>query len=244
MALIDVTTFGDGDDKYLEIVNEEYGRKLQIADNWTVLRIGAMLNIVPDSTNDLAGSHLRFGISTDRDDHIGSLTADLWYGIGFGTQSINLTGASLIYNAGAGTPYFAATSGTARLKALVGVLSGTGTAGTYALPTTTGSTLRRWPLVVRFEKSGTDLIVNFWGMNVNTLVASDDFTQNEFIDMFDSPDLAPTIGGFSLTSGGSTTFANYPTDATAQGEVIAIQLGWNKVSTPLRIYAVGAARFA
>lgn len=244
MALIGTTTFDDGADKYLELSNEEWGRAIAILGDWNKLRVGMMCAIVPDGTNNLLGAQMRFGMSTSKSDHLGSLSANLWYGITFASNGITLLGGTLTYNAASGFPWFEANL-VGCVRSLDSVLSGVEAAGDYAIPATTGSTLRRWPVVVEFEKSGTNLIVVGWGVNnPGAPFTETDFTLNEFIEMFSSNPLQPAIAGNNLAGMSSNTFADHTTNAGIHGQTVAVHIGWNKVSTPLRVYAVGVSRIS
>ena len=62
-------TFADGANKGLELGNEEFGRDLQIGSDWTRIRVGVLLNITPDGTNNISSVQFRMGFSNGAAHH-------------------------------------------------------------------------------------------------------------------------------------------------------------------------------
>ena len=241
-------TFGDGANKYLRLLNEEYGREISLGSSWTRIRVGAMLQLEADGINNIGTGSLRFGMSSAKGMHAGSGTAGLWLGGLWASSSNTLSGGTWTYTAAGGNPHFRA-GGLYRAQILAGVISGAFSAGGPSLPTGTGSTLRCWPLMMELKKSGTTMIVAMAAINNPSDVTSANyFTRAHFLDAMVNPADGiggswPTINGVAIGSFGSSTFASYPTNAGVHGEVDAVQIGWNKTTKGLRIFDLAVTRF-
>lgn len=241
-------TFADGADKGLEMGNEEWGRDLIIGSSWTRIRVGMMLNVVPDGINNILGCQIRMGFSNGASFHEGDGSGQLWFGTHFGGNSSSFAGGNLVYNAGAGNPYYI-TSGAYRNQVINGTPTG-GSGGNGAFgqqPTTGGSTIRRGCMIAEIKKTGTSMQVGGGSSNV----ASQDYTLANFRSwMGQSNDIAAgsapaNIDGQACQTFGSTTFVNYTTNAGIYGEVIAPHIGWNiGLTNFLRIYAIEVYRVA
>jgi len=244
MALIGLTTFGDGDHKYLQLGNEEWGREYSMGTNWTLLRVVALVNVVPSGTSNIPNGHLRLGVSAARDDHLGSGSAGLWYGsIACGNNtSASLVGGVWTYNAGGGEPYFSSSSHY-RMRSVGGVLSGSSNAGGHYIPTTEG-TPRRGILATECYKSGLNMIVGANYVTASTV----DFTLSNAIELAETGFTKVLGAGFSVAgqtvNGGSTTFGAHDTNAALYGDSIAAHISWSSTVYPLRVYAVAVARIA
>jgi hypothetical protein len=246
MAIIYQETFSDGPDKGLVLSNEEWGRALQIGSDWTRIRMGMLVAMEPDGVNNISGAQFRLGFSTAANDHLGSLSAKLWYGavLNGGSSTINYAGGSYTYTANSNNSYFA-TANLPRVRALNGALSGSSNSGTYYIPTLNNNK-RRAAICIGLKKSSTTL-VSAPRCPPSGAGAIVDFTLADLLaTMEDATDdaVVPTLAckGINLT-GSSTSFSSYPDHAAAYGEIVAPHIGWNKTVAKLHVYAVVISRF-
>jgi hypothetical protein len=251
MASIISETFASGADKALQLGNEEWGRVMSIGADWTWLRLGFMYNFTPDGTNNIATADLRFGFSNAANRHVGSPSAGLlWYGAHFGAASnTSIAGGTWTYNAGSGNPYFSS-SGNGRISYVnTGFAGGANSAGSYHHFTNGGSTLRRSVAFVDLEKNGTSLWVMPRAMsslnNVDHTLAQFRAAMATAGSLPSSGNSSLTVGGSTIGGAGSTSFANYPTNAGTYGELVAPHIGWNKgLINFLNIFAIEVYRHA
>lgn len=155
MALIDLITFSDGDDKYLELAGESWGRQLAIGTNWNRIRVGIMCHLVGDPGTTLLGALFMLGFSNGANQHALSQTASLWYGPALGSSAANYSGGSWAYNAGSGNPYFSIShTSTGFFRIVNGVITRSAGSSTSIVPTSTGLA-RRWLLFSEIARDGT-----------------------------------------------------------------------------------------
>jgi hypothetical protein len=246
--LIASETFADGPAKYLALNNEEYGREIAIGSTWIRIRVGAMIQLEADGTNNILTGSLRMGISSSKSDHAGNATPSFWLGGLWNSTGADLNGSTWAYTAAGGNPHFRG-GGAVRAQILAGIITAALGAGTPALPTNTGTVKRRWPLLLELRKSGTNIIVALAVFNApSDAISANDFTHAQFLEMMLNPSdgtsgVWPTINGIALNNFGASTFGNYPTNAGVHGEVDAVQFGWNKVLTAMRLFSIAVVRF-
>lgn len=252
MALIESIVFPGGVDQCLTLFNEEWGRTLAIGDDWTRLRIGLLCSVEPNGASNIPTARLSVGMSSAANMHLGSAAAGLWYGFNVGGGSASLSGATWVYGAGGGNPYYHCDAFT-RIRSLAGALSGTFNAGAASVPTTGGLVVRRWPVFVELEKVGTTMVVGAAMINLSegdpTIRAAYSYTLADMILALEDGTLFIATGSNSVNIGstfchnlGSTTFAAHPTNAAVHGETDSVHIGWNKGAFGFRVYAVGVSR--
>lgn len=243
MAAIVNTNFLGIGDRSLDLGNEEWGRNMFIGSNWVKLRLGVMIGLVPNGTANIEGGHFRMGLSRGRGSHLGAEVPMMWYGMTWADTHVSnsIIGGTATYNAGSGNPYFTGLHG--RIRANNGVLTSASTTGDAVLvPATTGTILRRWPLVCDFEKTGDNLkITPYYFLSSMIGTVNRDFTPDDFVNMMESTG-SPIISGITVPASDPAQWSGFPAAEAAYGELIAIKLGWTKTLVPIRIYGVAASR--
>jgi hypothetical protein len=244
MAFIYEETFQDGTDKALTIRNEEFGRVLEIGTDWTTLYVGIMMSIEPSGSNNISNASLRIGMSPSATDHIGNATPQMWYGIQVGTNTSNIGGSTFTYNVGSGNPVYTG-DGIVRMRMITGSFSAALNVGSPTIPIHTGSVLRKWPIVVRFAKSGTNINVNGYVLNGYTSAANAAkyFSTQDFLTALDDVTStgSPSLSGSAMTSIGNTNFS-YTDHTASYGELTSVHVGWNKSFQDLRIWSIAVSR--
>ena len=133
-------------DKYLTLANEEWVRTLAIGNDWNKLRLGLLLAVTPDGTNNLGGTALMLGVCSGKTHPYGAASTTNFVGAGLHGSTPGGPTGTLTYVAGAGNPYF--TSGGSSTASRVGgdLVGGAGAATPFVLTANTGSTQRRSPV--------------------------------------------------------------------------------------------------
>lgn len=236
-------------DKYLTIGNEEYLRKLAIGNNWNSLRIGAMLAITPDGTNNITGCKLMIGVC--------SANATFANTAGYSAASTtNYIGADLYcpgntgtpetatYQAGSGNPYFYCANGTygvpTSIRRRVATTDTFATIGGNAqrpiAAAGVGSTLRRTPIYVDIIKGSPNYTVNVWNCQQGN--SATDFGHTHFLTGFETS--TPVLNGVTFTQ--ITGSPGVIACSESAGNFDTVSLFWNRDSFPLEVYAIGVRR--
>lgn len=209
MASIGTRTFAAGNKKYLSLAGEEYKRTISIGNNWTKIRIGILAAQNPNGTSDTAsGSRL-----------ITAVCSGTAFGFGGGSSTVNCCGINhtgrgfgtnpwvLHYNANSGNPYFDGNGGVGPFKKVGATLTDFtgGSSVRNVIPTTTGSTQRKWPLYVQIEKGSPNY--SFYQMTIPNTALSSDFTVSDFEAGLQAPTTTIVTGGFTFVTEGAFTGA-------------------------------------
>lgn len=250
MALLEVHTFPDGDDTSLTLFNEEWGRALAIGDDWQRLRIGIMCAVEPDVGNNLLLTRASLGISTAANDHLGSGAAEFWVGANVAGPGADINGTTWVWNPGGGVNPFYTVTTYSRIQSLGGVITGGWNAGSAGIPTTTGAVKRRWPIMVEYEKWGTNIFCGWGALNVfeGDPAQNKDFTVNQFVEAMENPsrylcrNSNIPIGDEEVRYLGHNAFPNFDVNEATRGALVAPHVGWNKAVLGFRVYAIAAAR--
>jgi hypothetical protein len=256
MALIDLITFGDGDDKYLQLANESWGRQLAIGSDWTRLRVGIMAHIFTDVTTSLAGAFLALGFSNGANQHALSQNASLWYGQAWGgTSSGGYGGGTWGYNAGSGKPYWSAggTSSHGTYRIVNGVITRI-YGGNHIIPNHEGN--RRWLFFAEISRITTTLRVGSACNNTFTGF-NNDYSRVRFLEAMENGSAnisnatgsqlsIPNEGGFSIqhSSSSNGSFADFVQAELDHGPINSVDIGWSLASHPLRVFMVAVSRLA
>ena len=237
MAVIDFKVFGYGSKKCLRLGNEEYVRPIQ-ALSWTRLRLGALIALVPDGTNNIANITMAMGLCSG---YSGFSLVDTTNAIcGSYSNSTTWAGTTLTYNAGSGNPYFNSGTGTLMMpwKRVAGVTTFlSGAASNVSIAATTGSVQRATPFFVDIVKGSPNYTVDVYGSAV--LGQTTNTTFDQFYDAFEQNSTAPIIQGSTLSrasNAGSFSEATYA--------LTSFFFYWQKSLTPVEIYALGVSRLA
>lgn len=240
MATIGTDTFVKAPtaDKYCLYGTEHYARPLDIGNDWTDFRIGALLSIDPDGTNNITSASFVLGLCSGKANPFGAATTTNFIGARFGAPS------TLTYQAGSGNPYYN-NSGSGQVHTIKKV-GGTVTTASHAnisrgLPTSNGSVKRRWPVLVRIVKGSPNWTVY---AHIPTGAPSDpsiDFSDTEFISALENTATLNDIdvNGLNLESSN----ASVAMDEVA-GIIDSFNLYWNRGGFPLRNYILKGFRFA
>lgn len=238
-------------DQALLIGNEELLRKLSIGNNWTSLRIGAMIAITPDGTNSLASCKLMLGVC--------SANATFSNTAGYSAASTtNYVGADLycpgntgtpetaVYQAGSGNPYFYASNATFGVP--TSIRRRVATTETFAIVggnsqrpiavAGAGSTLRRCPVYVDIIKGSPNYTVNVW--NIPLASSATDFSYAHFLTGFETA--SPVLNGVTLTQ--NTGSPGVIACSEVAGNFDTVSVFWNRLSFPLEVYALGVRRLS
>ena len=243
MATIGSRTFNLLEDKYLTLANEEYLRRLAIGSNWTKLRLGAMLALPPNGTENLTLCSLTLGVcagATPFSGTQGYAAASTGNFIGIDICSDNSGGSgqgTLTYNAGTGNPYYSSSFSGARRRVGTTDSFAANTTLSHAVAINTGTLQRRTLLYVDITKGSPNYTVKYYP-ETGTL-AQLDFTPAHFLDGLEQSG-TPTVNGQTLSAGNALTLA---CDETA-GVFDSVSLYWNRGAFPLEVYALAAYRMA
>ena len=227
-------TFNLIGDKYLSLANEEFVRTLAIGSDWTRLRLGLLLQLSTDGTNDLQGSDLVWGLCAGKTNPFGAASTTNFLGMKFGSGDVTNV---LNYNANGGNPYF--WSGRGHLKKVGATRSPFECNGLefHRLATNTGALQRRSVHFVEIAKGNPTFSVTVWGVPVTGLAK--DFTPAHLLEGLEQP-ASIIINGETLGSGGEVT-VDFNEGA---GALDTVDLYWNKAGFPLEVYALAAYRIA
>lgn len=238
MANIGSRLFNGVADKYVSLANEELVRTLQIGSDWTKLRIGVLLAVTPDGTNNLASAALVLGLCSGTAHPYGAASTTNFIGAAFHASTPGATSGTLTYTANSGNPLFSAT-GTAPLTRVGTALgSATGSSTALLLTANTGTTQRRSPLYLDITKGSPNYTVGRWSPATSQgQFQNGDCTPGEMLSVLENT--APTWLGLSLTSSSTTIAAS-----EAAGAFDSVDLFWNKAGFPLEVYALAVARLA
>jgi hypothetical protein len=224
-------------DKYLTLANEEFARTLAIGTDWNKIRLGVLLAVTPDGTNNLASSALVLGVSSGKTNPYGAASTTNFVGGAFHGAGGTPT-ATLTYAANSGNPYYSS-AGTGPFARVGTTLSnGTGNAVAFLIAANNGSIQRRSPLYVDIQKGSPNFTVIRWTPQTSqSQFLTADCSPAEFLA---SLELAtPTWGGISLTTSNSTVAAS-----EAPGTLDTFDFFWNKSLFALEVYALAAYRMS
>jgi hypothetical protein len=242
MATIGSRNFNLIEDKYLTLANEEFVRPLSIGNNWSKLRLGAMLAITPDGTNNLPSCALLLGVCSAANPFSGTTG----YGAGNTRNYVGLdivpdgaggSGPGLFtYYATGGNPYFSATYTTARRRVAT-TDTFAATAMNHAVATNTGTIQRRTPIYVEITKGSPNYTLKLY--TATSVQAQADFAPADFLNGLEQSG-TPALGGVTLSASSAITIA---CDETA-GSFDTVSLFWNRASFALEVYILAAFRMA
>jgi hypothetical protein len=234
MSVIASRAFNLIDDQYLTLANEEYVRTLAIGTNWTKLRIGMLLALATDGTNNLQGTNLVWGLSSGKTNPFGAVTTTNFLGMKFGYDA---NSDVLTYVANSGNPYFWSGQGLiTKVGSTKTIWNGNGLEY-HRIATNTGSLQRRCVLYMQITKGSPNFTVAFW--NQTTTGVAKDFTPAHLLEGLEQPS-SITVNGETLGGGG----AGAVTFNETAGALDTFDLFWNKASFPLELYALAAFRHA
>jgi len=238
MATIGSRLFNLVVDKYLTLANEEWARTLAIGTDWTKLRIGVLLAVTPDGTNNLAGSALVLGVCSGKTNPYGAASTTNFVGAAMHGITPGGTTGTFTYVAGSGNPYFTSIGSWPASRVATDVISGAATATTFLLTANTGSTQRRSPLYVDIQKGSPNYTLTRWTpLASQALFQTGDCSAAEFLAGLEMP--TPTWANTNLTSSNGTVAAS-----ETPGALDTVDLFWNKTALPLEVYALAAYRMA
>jgi hypothetical protein len=243
MAAIGSRTFNLIEDRYLTLANEEFLRPLSIGNNWSKLRLGAMLALPPNGTNNLTGCSLMLGICSAANPFantagFAAASTTNFIGLDLVTDSSgNPASGVFTYNAGSGNPYYSVSSACARRRVGTTDSVAVATALAHAVTQTTGTLARRTLHYVEITKGSPSYTVKYYAENSTLAVM--DFTEAHFLDGLEQSG-TPTVNGQSLFASSVMSLA---CDESA-GVFDTVNLFWNRSQFPLEVYALAAFRMA
>ncbi|MBI1178460.1 hypothetical protein GC207_13580 [bacterium] len=234
MANIGSRVFNLVSDKYLSLANEEWVRTLAIGSNWTKLRVGVLLALTPDGTNNLAGTNLLFGLCAGKTNPFGAATTTNFLGMKFGA---NASSDPLTYVANSGNPYYWSGRGVIKkVGATVTSSDGNGLEW-HRIATNTGTLQRRSLQFLEITKGSPNFSVTFW--NLTATGVAKDFTPAHLLDGLEQAG-SITVNGEALGTG----LANSVAFNETAGALDSVNLFWNKSAFPLEVHAIAAYRLA
>ena len=243
MATIASRTFNLIADKYLTLANEEYLRPLSIGGNWNKLRLGAMLALTPNGTNNLVSCSLVLGLCAAASPFAntgGFAAASTGNFIGADLISDNAGNSgpgNFLYNAGTGNPFFTGAFAGARRRV--------GTTNTFlntaslsqAVAANNGSVQRRSLFYVEITKGNPNYTVKLYVHNAAQ--GEMDFTPAHFLDGLEQS-ATPVVNGQTMIASSAVSIAC----SEAAGVFDSVNLFWNKSAFPLEVYALAAFRIS
>ena len=226
----------DATKKCIRLANEEWIRPLGIGSGWNRLRIGVLVAINPDGTNNLNGCEGMIGLCSGTNG-FGSASTTNWLGLSLASQNTPYPQETFTYTAGSGNPYFSS-PGTGTYKKVgstVTYLAGSA-AGYY--PTTGGAIQRRALFGVDIARGNPNYATASIRLLVGQVVA--DFSTVDLVDMLEQSSVSSvTVRGNGLAC---TTMTGAFTEAA--GPLNAVSIYWNKALYPLEVYSIGVYRYA
>ena len=244
MATIGSRTFNLIEGKYLSLANEEYLRPLAIANDWTRLRLGALLALTPNGGSNLSDCSLQLGVCSKATPFAnttgyGSATTTNYIGCDFISKADG-TGVpgTWIYNAGSGgnnrfsNTYCAAVRRVAAVRSFS--LSG---AATGMIPTNAGTLPRRGFLFCDITKGSPNYTVQAWlGQSTSCNV---DLKPDEFLDSLEMTS-DPTALGNAMIKPAAAVIAC----SEVAGAFDTLSLYWNRAAFAMEVYALAAYRMS
>lgn len=238
MASIGSRLFNAVGDKYVSLANEELVRTLQIGTDWTKLRIGVLLAVTPDGTNNLASAALMMGVCSGTTNPYGAASTTNFVGAAFHASAPGATSGTLTYNANSGNPVFTSVGTWPATRVGTTLGNATGSATAFMLTTNTGSPQRRSPLFLDITKGSPNYTVVRWTPSSSqSSFLNGDCTLGELLNMLEV--VSPTWLGIALSSISATIAAS-----ETAGAFDSVDLFWNKAGFPLEVYALAVARLA
>jgi hypothetical protein len=211
---------------------------LAIGNDWNKIRLGVLLAVTPDGTNNLGGTALMLGVCSGKTNPYGAVSTTNFVGVALHTSTPGGTTGTLTYAAGAGNPYF--TSGGAWPASRVGsnLFSGTGDGTPLLLTSNVGSTQRRSPVYVDIQKGSPNYTITRWTpASSQGQFQTADCSPAAFLAALEVP--TPTWVNLNLTSSSAALAAS-----ETPGVLDTFDLFWNKAAFPLEVYAIAAYRMA
>lgn len=238
MATIGSRLFNLVADKYLTLPNEELVRTLAIGSDWNKIRLGVLLAVTPDGTNNLGGTALMLGLCSGKTNPYGAATTTNFVGAALHGSAPGGTTGTLNYGAGSGNPYFSSGGSWAAGRVGAGLISGAGAASSFILTSNVGSTQRRSPVYVDIQKGSPNYTITRWLPDLSQgLFQSGDCSPATFLTSLEVS--TPTWQNINLTSSSGAVAAS-----ETPGVLDTFDLFWNKAAFPLEVYAIAAYRMA
>jgi hypothetical protein len=238
MATIGSRLFNLVADKYLTLPNEEFVRTLAIGTDWNKIRLGVLLAVTPDGTNNLGGVALMLGVCSGKTNPYGAASTTNFVGAALHTSNPGGTTGTLNYGAGSGNPYFSSGGSWPATRVGAGLVAGTGAAVSFILTSNVGSTQRRSPLYVDIQKGTPNYTITRWVPDLSQgPFQSGDCSPANFLTSLEVP--TPTWQNINLTSSSAALAAS-----ETPGALDTFDLFWNKAAFPLEVYAIAAYRMA
>jgi len=248
MSVIYNRNFASGNQRYLNITNEDYLRPISIGTGWNRIRIGMLyaLGTVSENAWPIRSASLQLGVCNGIQNS--PLTQNCTHAFGFGTPNeISNTTASNVftYNAGtSGNSYFSSTAYIFwRVAAGTHTTSATGGLTVTAPSNTTlgGALARRGLLIVDINKSAL-VSGNITQGAMSGAVAHNarDLTSSDLYSALEWYASAPTIQGTALNFlalGNSLAF-----NESVNGGLDTVCLTWNMYTVPLQLYELAVYR--
>lgn len=237
MANIGSRVFNLVGDKYLSLANEEYVRTLAVGTNWTKLRLGMLIALTPDGTNNLGGTNLVFGLCAGKTNPYGAASTTNFLGMKFGSDPNPPYTDLLTYVANSGNPYLWSGRGALRKTGTAISITGGNAVEFHRIATNTGTVQRKSLHFVEITKGTPNFTVVFWSLSA-TGVAKD-FSPAHLLQGLEQGG-SITVNGESLGVGTSISVAF----SEAAGALDSVDLYWNRASFPLEVHALAAYRFS
>ena len=234
MASIGSRTFNLIGDKYLTLANEEFVRTLAIGSDWNKLRLGLLLALSTDGTNNLQGTDLVWGLCAGKTNPFGAASTTNFLGMKFGAYD---TTEVMTYNANSGNPYFWTNRGMMKKVGATRSLLFGAALEFHRLATNTGTLQRRSAHFMEIAKGSPNFTVTVWSMPLTGMAK--DFTPAHLLEGLEQPSTI-LVNGEALGVGTPWTTAF---DQVA-GALDTVDLYWNKAAFPLEIYALAAYRLS
>jgi len=229
--------------KTLVIAGADLVRKLNVGNNWSRIRLGALVAVTPDGVNNLLSCPLYFGLCSGTTSPVGAYNTANFVGVSF-IGAVNATTKLLTYAAGTGgNNYYTASTGSAFHKADGNVLS-TVNFGSAAnlIPAYTGAQRRRFPIIIDIARVGRQTggayTVSGWCPSTTAAVIGTDYRPYDLLGPagIDSAG-TPTPAGQTMTLFANALALNAGEEF---GSFNTFNLYWGKSAFPLEVYAIGA----
>lgn len=228
-------------DKALLLGGASYVRRLSFGSMWSRIRIGALVSVTPNGTNNLSDMLMTLGLCSGMQ-YPGSsnLPASAFGASIIGIYALGSTN-TLSYTANSGFPYFVTSAGSIYRRQGAMTTNSVTFGQTFFLPVAYTGALaskRRFPIIVditrSFGGSGAASVIVYGVTTAAT--AQNDFRPDDLQSALDQLG-TPSMRGLALTPSTTVTTVSIGDET---GPLDTFELFWAKNNTPLEVYAVGA----
>lgn len=237
-ASIITRDFVNQSDKALKIGGAAYTRKISYNNNWSRIRVGALVSVTANGTNNINDVAFTLGLCSGLTYPASAPSPANAVGACFcGNLSVGAV-RLFQYIAGTGNPYYSMTAGTAYRKQGLTVINSSSTVTSFFIPQAgTGLVRRRVPILIDITRNvggGGLASITVYGIAVQASVFLD-YRPDDLQYALDYLG-TPILRGITMTAGTTVTLAV----GEETGPLDTLELFWSSQAFPMEVYATGA----